>query len=1066
MPVLDSSVGAALHAQLDQKEFKKGLVANKPQGIKKDLVVDKPKRRGRPKTNNEKSSTKAKEPVSKNTEQNVAELIRAIPYIEKEKAKRLVRKILIEGGGVESKKLEDVLEAAQVADLKDMKKELVRKILIEGGALGIEKENAPGVIRKILIKGGGLLSKKLEDALEAVQAAGLKGTRENSSKTIKQKVQNELKNPGLKVATEERQQTRKKTRGVKSQPVVVRKRSGSSSNKSAVEGSVNAPSKGIKLSQLKGNQSLDVLKEKKSTVETKIEEVNASELKITPVELQQPPVPSLSYGLDRVLFNPGVYHLQDPRSKVYNFDPYLQTIMPVSEFDFNALKRYITSSKDRSLESLAREHGKKYVGSSSSMTGVLSHFHFLLSQWRSVNTDMLSQGFPGAPKTFTLLQRSPSAVFLKWQNGTYAIDADKEFDTSNILSMLGKSMEKLLTLSTEDYERYRKSNPDEVTEEERTSPESFHYSTMGDFLMRSQLDAYDARLPGSGMFDLKTRAVVTVRMDVQKWQETSGYQIKSLRGEWESFEREYFDLIRAAFLKYSLQVRVGRMDGIFVAFHNTERIFGFQYISLPEMDLAIHGQSETVLGSQEFMLSLDLLNKVLEKATKKFPEQSLRLHFETRESRSTFMYIFAEPVTEEQIQEVQTRNATKIEEFEREVLGLAPLDDGAVEKDSKWEEIHADVQETIDKDKRSLEEAELDLQGEQEGHHREEFTETEQAFQGTSSADSDSVEDDADGDDLEDTKEVDSELEDNKEGQDLESIGNDAEGDDEEQNDGEEKEREEENDLEEAVDEREIEERCEDLETSESSGEEINERETLQTENGEETVIFVSLAGKDEPQTPPVTNDEAHEDGSAESTATDESSMSQGHEEASVHDAAAESTPLQIPEEERYVPDNVGVSESDDADGDIGFLNEIDVENAAIKEAANPEIFGMTLTIRNKVNNSYVTRPRDLGTNDKWTVEYSLGEISKKDSIWSLYQACQARRKLRLEKKEEEEGEDQAVSYYIRRMRELSKMGKEWREQEDAREKRMPKVILAQSSARAKPNLQSSSLAESKGTES
>ena len=315
--------------------------------------------------------------------------------------------------------------------------------------------------------------------------------------------------------------------------------------------------------------------------------------------------------------------MQDPRSKVYNFDPYLQTIMPVSEFDFNALKRYITSSKDRSLESLAREHGKKYVGSSSSMTGVLSHFHFLLSQWRSVNTDMLSQGFPGAPKTFTLLQRSPSAVFLKWQNGTYAIDADKEFDTSNILSMLGKSMEKLLTLSTEDYERYRKSNPDEVTEEERTSPESFHYSTMGDFLMRSQLDAYDARLPGSGMFDLKTRAVVTVRMDVQKWQETSGYQIKSLRGEWESFEREYFDLIRAAFLKYSLQVRVGRMDGIFVAFHNTERIFGFQYISLPEMDLAIHGQSETVLGSQEFMLSLDLLNKVLEKATKKFPEQVL-----------------------------------------------------------------------------------------------------------------------------------------------------------------------------------------------------------------------------------------------------------------------------------------------------------------------------------------------------------------------------------------------------------------------------------------------------------
>ena len=295
--------------------------------------------------------------------------------------------------------------------------------------------------------------------------------------------------------------------------------------------------------------------------------------------------------------------------------------MPVSEFDFTALKRYITSSKDRSLEALAREHSKKYVGSSSSMTGVLAHFHFLLSQWRPVNTAMLSQGFPAKVNTFTLLQRSPSAVFLKWQNGSYAIDADKEFDTSNILSMLGKSMEKLLTLSTEDYERYRKSKSDEISEEERSAPESFHYSTMGDFLMRSQLDAYDARLPGSGMFDLKTRAVVTVRMDVHKWQETSGYEIKGLRGEWESFEREYFDLIRAALLKYSLQVRMGRMDGIFVAFHNTERIFGFQYISLPEMDFAIHGQSETALGDQEFKLSIDLLNKILDKSTKRFPEQ-------------------------------------------------------------------------------------------------------------------------------------------------------------------------------------------------------------------------------------------------------------------------------------------------------------------------------------------------------------------------------------------------------------------------------------------------------------
>lgn len=321
------------------------------------------------------------------------------------------------------------------------------------------------------------------------------------------------------------------------------------------------------------------------------------------------------------LTSPGVYHLQDLRSRVFNFDPYLQTIMPVAEFDFAALKAYITSSKDQTLKNIAEQHGKRYRGSSSSMTSVLAHFHFLLSRFRNVNLQMLSKGFPDRGlNTFTLWQRIPAAIFLMKRDGSYAIDADKEFDSGTILSHLGKSMEKLLTLDTKDYERYRKSNPEQVSVAEREAAETFHYSTMGDFLMRSQLDAYDYRLPGTGMFDLKTRAVVSIRMDARNHQNGIGYQIKSLQGEWESYEREYYDMIRSAFLKYSLQVRMGRMDGIFVAFHNVERIFGFQYISLPEMDMALHGKFDTTIGDEEFKLSLGLLNRVLDRATEKYPE--------------------------------------------------------------------------------------------------------------------------------------------------------------------------------------------------------------------------------------------------------------------------------------------------------------------------------------------------------------------------------------------------------------------------------------------------------------
>lgn len=351
--------------------------------------------------------------------------------------------------------------------------------------------------------------------------------------------------------------------------------------------------------------------------------------------------------------------------------------MPVTEFDFNTLKEYITSSRDDTLRDAALKHGKKYAGSSSSMTSVLSHFHYLLSAWRGIDTRMLSQGFPDKMRTFTRLLRSPAAMFLHWRDGTYAIDADKEFDSANILMNLGKSMEKLLTMPKDEFERYRRSHENKITpEEENAVPESYHFSTLGNFIMRSQLDAYDPRLPGTGMFDLKTRAVVSIRMDTQNFEHGLGYEIKERFGDFESYEREFFDMIRAAFLKYSLQVRIGRMDGIFVAFHNIQRIFGFQYVSLPEMDQALHGQSDTTLGDTEFQLSIKLWNEVLDRVTERFPKRSLRLHFETRDAVKPFMYIFAQPVTPQEIKAIQTKNKDKIEAYQQRLLNLTPRDDG------------------------------------------------------------------------------------------------------------------------------------------------------------------------------------------------------------------------------------------------------------------------------------------------------------------------------------------------------------------------------------------------------
>jgi len=397
-----------------------------------------------------------------------------------------------------------------------------------------------------------------------------------------------------------------------------------------------------------------------------------SDYHLQPISAITREIPRLSYDLSRVLFNPGVYQLQDPRSRVWNFDPYLGKIIPVSEFNFDALNKYITSSQDDTLREMAMKNGTRYTGSTSSMSGVLSHFHYLLSDFRPLKMSTMSRSFKEDHDSFTKLQKGPNAIFLRWRNGTYAIDADKEFDSANILMGIGRSMEKLLTSEKNEFEMYRKTaESDKIPQPETQEGEAYHYTQLGKFLVRSQLDCFDPRLPGTGVFDLKTRAVAGVRMMLLNPEEGQGYQIKERFGTWESYEREYYDMMRSAFMKYSLQVRMGRMDGVFVAYHNVERIFGFQYISLAEMDFGLHGQTDPTLGDREYRLSLKILSDIFDKATEAYPETSIRFHFEAREATKanpSSMYVFAEPVSEDEVHKIQTAKKDEIEAYERRLF--------------------------------------------------------------------------------------------------------------------------------------------------------------------------------------------------------------------------------------------------------------------------------------------------------------------------------------------------------------------------------------------------------------
>ena len=405
--------------------------------------------------------------------------------------------------------------------------------------------------------------------------------------------------------------------------------------------------------------------------------LNPSDLPFDALSIDQPPVPRLAHNLDRVLFNRGVYNLQDRHSGGYNFDPYLEHVMPATEFNFDAIAAYKTSSEDKFLAQTAADHDLKYVGSTSSMTSMLTHFHYLISHWRELDFSMLSRGFKISDsknsRNFTEIYRAPQAIFLRYKDGTYAIDADMEYSTPNVLMALGQSLEKLLTLPADVFERFRRSDPRGVPEEEMDAPQSFHYSKQGKILMRSQLDAYDPRLPGSGVFDLKTRAVLPIRMSSREFQDLTGYQIMSEMGTYESYEREFYDMFRSTLLKYSLQVRMGRMEGIFIDSHNVEEIFGFQFMTLSEMDRVLHGQEHPCLGDQEFRASLAIVHDILDQATTEFPEKSIRLHFDTRPGVVPMMYIFAAPMEDAQIAELQDSTKDAMAAFERELRGLPEL---------------------------------------------------------------------------------------------------------------------------------------------------------------------------------------------------------------------------------------------------------------------------------------------------------------------------------------------------------------------------------------------------------
>ncbi|BAO41068.1 putative mitochondrial translation system component PET127 [Kluyveromyces marxianus DMKU3-1042] len=314
-------------------------------------------------------------------------------------------------------------------------------------------------------------------------------------------------------------------------------------------------------------------------------------------ELSKPP--TLKHSLTQCLYQPmNIVPLRDNRTSVFNFTPFLESLIDVEDFDFDGISPFIPPSQDPKLAKITENMDKRYFSSTSSMTGLLSHMHFLLSNFRPLNLDQLTRSISPQYPTFTRGARSSCAIIMKrTKNGCdrFSISADKSINKDIILSRLGHCLEMLLTTPEQEFDkRYNKNvrnKAEQKTLSSSTSVDNYHYATIGDFVLRSQLDAYEPNLPGTGVFDLKTRAVAAIRHDlchVENNDNYTGYELNRRYGSFESFEREFYELVRSTMLKYSLQARIGNMDGIFVAYHNISKMFGFQYIPQQEMNHILH----------------------------------------------------------------------------------------------------------------------------------------------------------------------------------------------------------------------------------------------------------------------------------------------------------------------------------------------------------------------------------------------------------------------------------------------------------------------------------------------
>lgn len=125
------------------------------------------------------------------------------------------------------------------------------------------------------------------------------------------------------------------------------------------------------------------------------------------------------------------------------------------------------------------------------------------------------------------------------------------------------------------------------------------------------------------------------------------YSIRTRGGTAESFEREYYDLIRGSFMAYGLQLLIGGMSGAVIGYHNTEKFFGFEYVQAEQIYRRIFGNRKN--AETALVICTKILTEITTKIFKMFEKDEykhIRLGLYADNSYNGDLNIFAELLDE------------------------------------------------------------------------------------------------------------------------------------------------------------------------------------------------------------------------------------------------------------------------------------------------------------------------------------------------------------------------------------------------------------------------------------